>query len=160
LRPRGILIVTPVNAPTTLKAMMDRLVCADGGNPDPTSTHGKHADEAKALELKGWPYPRHLAGRYVGLVVHGDGAGAETLRRALADWLTDMSLISAGRTSEADGYVGYMQPYATSHQALDDDREFQQETINVARALGNAVKLARAGKLENPAKGLVDPNPK
>jgi hypothetical protein len=21
--------------------MMDRLVCADGGNPDPTSTHGK-----------------------------------------------------------------------------------------------------------------------
>ena len=24
-----------------LKAMMDRLVCADGGNPDPRSTHGK-----------------------------------------------------------------------------------------------------------------------
>jgi hypothetical protein len=30
--------------------MMDRLVCADGGNPDPTTTHGKKADEAKALE--------------------------------------------------------------------------------------------------------------
>jgi hypothetical protein len=42
--------------------MMDRMVCADGGNPDPTSTHGKTAKEAKALELKGWPYPRHLAG--------------------------------------------------------------------------------------------------
>src|SRR6266516_5327517 len=61
----GIMIVTPVNwyhAPTGLKAMIDRLVCADGGNPDPSSTHGKKPDEAKALELKGWLYPRHLAG--------------------------------------------------------------------------------------------------
>ena len=115
----GILIVTPVNwyhASTALKAMMDRLVCADGGNPDPTSTHGKHADQAKALELKGWPYPRHLAGRHFGLVVHGDSVGTETLRRSLSDWLTDMSLISAGRTSQANGYVGYMEPYATSHR--------------------------------------------
>jgi multimeric flavodoxin WrbA len=159
----GILIVAPVNwyhASTALKAMMDRLVCADGGNPDPTSTHGKHADQAKALELKGWPYPRHLAGRHFGLVVHGDSAGAETLRRSLSDWLTDMSLISAGRTSEAEGYVGYMASYATSHQALDEDRDFQDEVLNAARALGNAVKLARAGKFENPAEGLLEPNPK
>ena len=159
----GILIVAPVNwyqAPTALKSMIDRLVCADGGNPDPTSTHGKHANEAKALELKGWPYPRHLAGRHFGLVVHGDSAGAETMRRSLSDWLTDMSLISAGRTSEADGYIGYMEPYATSHHALDQDQEFQHEVLNVARALGHAVRLSRDGKLENPAKGLADPNPK
>jgi len=71
-----------------------------------------------------------------------------------------MSLISAGRTSQADGYVGYMEPYATSHQALDEDRDFQDEALNAARALGNAVKLARAGKFENPAKGLAEPNPK
>ena len=159
----GILIVAPVNwyhAPAALKSMMDRLVCADGGNPDPSSTHGKKAAEAKALELKGWPYPRHLAGRHFALVVHGDSVGAETLRRSLSDWLTDMGLISAGRTAEADGYVGYMEPYATAHQALDEDREFQEEVLNAARALGNAVKLSRAGKFENPAKGLVDPNPK
>lgn len=159
----GILIVAPVNwyhASTALKAMMDRLVCADGGNPDPTSTHGKHADQAKALELEGWPYPRHLAGRHFGLVVHGDSAGAETLRRSLSDWLTDMRLISSGRTGEADGYVGYMEPYATSHQALDRDGDFQQEVVNVARALGSAIKLARAGKLEDPARGLVEPDPK
>jgi multimeric flavodoxin WrbA len=147
-------------APTGLKAMMDRMVCADGCNPDPTSTHGKHAEEAKALELKGWPYPRHLAGRYFGLVVHGDSAGAETMRRSLSDWLTDMGLISAGRMAEADGYVGYMEPYATSHQALDRDCAFQEEMRNVARALGNAVTLARAGRLENPAQGLVEPDPK
>jgi hypothetical protein len=71
-----------------------------------------------------------------------------------------MSLISASRKGEADGYVGYMEPYATSHQALDEDHEFQDEVLNVARALGNAVKLARAGNFENPAEGLVDPNPK
>ncbi|MBV9460503.1 MAG: flavodoxin family protein [Bradyrhizobium sp.] len=159
----GILIVTPVHwyqAPTTFKAMMDRLVCADGGNPDPSSTHGKTASEAKALELQGWPYPRHLAGRYFGVVVHGDAAGAETLRRSLADWLTDMSLISAGRVAEVDGYVGYMGPYAISHDALDKDDAFQQEVRNAARALGSAVKLARSGGLHDPGSGLTDPNPK
>jgi multimeric flavodoxin WrbA len=160
---QGILIVTPVNwyhAPGGLKAMMDRLVCADGGNPDPTSTHGKKAVEAKAIELKGWPYPRHLAGRYFGLVVHGDSVGAESVRRTLSDWLTDMHLVSAGRFGELDGYVGYMEKYATSHHELDEDHEFQREVLNTARALGNAVQLARRGQLQQPGFGLEDPNPK
>ena len=159
----GIMIVTPVNwyhAPTGLKAMMDRLVCADGGNPDPSSTHGKKVEEAKALELKGWPYPRHLEGRHFGIVVHGDSAGAETLRRSLTDWLTDMSLVQSSRTAEVDGYVGYMEPYATSHEALDNDTDFQEETRNAARALGNAVKLYREGKYERPDENLRDPQPK
>ncbi len=54
------MIVTPVNwfqATSPLKLMMDRLVCADGGNPDPTLTHGKDPAKAKAEELKGWHYP-------------------------------------------------------------------------------------------------------
>ena len=62
----GVMIITPVywyQAPSVLKLMIDRLVCADGGNPDQTTTHGKKVEEAKALELKGWHYPRHLAGR-------------------------------------------------------------------------------------------------
>ena len=40
----GVMIVSPVHwyqAPSTLKLMMDRLVCADGGNPDPTTTKNK-----------------------------------------------------------------------------------------------------------------------
>jgi len=159
----GIMIITPVNwyhAPGALKAMMDRMVCADGGNPDPTSTHGKTAKEAKALELKGWPYPRHLAGRHFGIVVHGDSVGAETLRRSLVDWLTDMKLISAGGMAEADGYIGYMKPYATSHADLDEDTAFQREVVNVAQALAAAVELARTGRLGDPGRGLSDPNPK
>jgi len=159
----GILIVAPVNwyhVPGGLKAMMDRLVCADGGNPDPTATHGKKAAEAKAIELKGWSYPRHLAGRYFGLIVHGDSVGAEGVRRTLSDWLTDKHMISAGRFGELDGYVGYMEPYATSHQALDDDGDFQSEVSNAARALGTAVQLARSGRLQSPDVGLREPNPK
>jgi multimeric flavodoxin WrbA len=159
----GIMIVAPVNwyhAPTGLKAMIDRLVCADGGNPDPSSTHGKKANEAKALELSGWPYPRHLAGRHFGVVVHGDSVGAETLRRSLVDWLTDMSLVQATRAAEVDGYIGYMEPYATSHEALDKDEYFQEETRNAARALACAVKLSRAGKYQRPDEGVDDPNPK
>ena len=76
------------------------------------------------------------------------------------DWLTDLSLISAGGMAETDGYIGYMEPYATSHQALDKDKAFQEEVLNVARALGKAVMLHRAGKYEEPGKGLVDPQPK
>jgi hypothetical protein len=38
-------------------------------------------------------------------------------------------------------------------------KAFQAEVLNVARALGNAVKLHGAGKYEDPGGG-VDPNPK
>ena len=40
-------------APASLKLMIDRLVCADGGNPDPTTTRGKDPVLAKELELMG-----------------------------------------------------------------------------------------------------------
>jgi multimeric flavodoxin WrbA len=159
----GVLIVTPVNwyqAPGPLKAMMDRLVCADGGNPDPSSTHGKHADQAKALELAGWPYPRHLAGRVFGAVVHGDTVGAETLRRILVDWAADMHMIAAGARAETDGYIGYFEPYATSHEALDKDRAFQIETRNAAAALCEAVTARRQGRMAEPGERLKQPRPK
>jgi hypothetical protein len=90
----------------------------------------------------------------------GDSIGAESLRRALTDWLTDMALISAGGMAEADGYIGYMDPYATSHAALDEDTAFQEQVRNVARALGRAVILARRGHFDQPGEGLRDPQPK
>jgi multimeric flavodoxin WrbA len=158
----GVVIVTPVNwyqAPSVLKLMIDRLVCADGGNPDPTTTHGKKPEEAKALELKGWSYPRHLAGRAFGIFVHGDAAGAETLRRSLTDWLLDMHLVQAGR-AVIDRYIGYLGDYATSHDALDADAAVQEEVRNVAREVVATVKLIRDGKYEDPGAGLSDPRPK
>jgi multimeric flavodoxin WrbA len=159
----GVLIVSPVHwyqAPSVLKLMIDRLVCADGGNPDPTSTHGKKPEEAKALELQGWDYPRHLAGRAFAVVAHGDAAGAEGLRRALTDWLHDMELIDAGNAATLDRYVGYYEPYATSHEALDRDQAFQEEVRNAARALVQAIRLQRSGHYEPPDRGLVSPRPK
>jgi multimeric flavodoxin WrbA len=157
----GIMIVTPVHwyqAPSGLKAMMDRLVCADGGNPDPTSTHGKKAAEAKALEPD-WPYPRHLAGRVFSVIVHGDTAGAENLRRMLTDWLTDMHLRPAGDAALIDRYIGYYRPYSTSHDDLDADAALFAEVRNAALALGAAVARSRAGEVAAD-EGLDDPRPK
>jgi len=159
----GILIVTPVywyQVPSTLKLMIDRLVCADGGNPDPTSTGGKDPEKAKDLELKGWPYPKHLAGRVYGVVVHGDVAGTEGVRRALCDWLDWMGLIDAGPHARLDRMVGYYEPYALSHQALDDDTAFQEEVRNVARALARGIGERRAGRLKSPGADLASPRPK
>ena len=159
----GIMIVTPVHwyqAPSVLKLMIDRLVCADGGNPDPTTTHGKRPAEAKALELRGWPYPRHLSGRAFAIFVHADADGAETLRRSLTDWLLDMDLVEAGNAGTLDRYIGYYEPYATSHDELDRDTAVQEEVRNVARALVNTVRLMRDGRYERPDAGIRDPRPK
>jgi multimeric flavodoxin WrbA len=159
----GVMIVTPVywhSPPSTLKLMMDRLVCADGGNPDLTSTHGKTVAEAKALELAGWSYPRHLKGRLFALVVHGDAVGADAVRRILSDWLTDMELEPAGPLTSIDRYIGYLEPYATSHDALDRDEAVQDETRNVARRLVDALRLRQEGRLATPGGDVPETRPK
>lgn len=159
----AVIIVSPVywyQSPAPLKLMIDRLVCADGGNPDPTTTHGKKPAEAKALELAGWDYPKHLSGRVYGLVVHGDVAGIEGSRRGLSDWLDWMGLIDAGSKARLDRFVGYYEPYATSHDTLDADVAMQAEVRNVARAVGHAVAELRAGTLSQPDKKLAQPRPK
>jgi multimeric flavodoxin WrbA len=157
----GVILFTPTHwyqATSALKLMIDRLVCADGGNPDPTSTHGKDAAQAKALEMEGWNYPQHLAGRTYGVVVHGDVAGVEDVRRNLCDWLDWMGLIEAGAQARLDRYVGYYEPYATSHETLDRDQALQQEVRNVARAVALAVEQLRAGTLRQQR--LARPRPK
>jgi multimeric flavodoxin WrbA len=159
----AVIFVTPVywyQVSSPLKLLMDRLVCADGGNPDPTSTHGKKAEEAKKLELAGWDYPKHLAGRAYGLVVHGDVAGIEGSRRALTDWLDWMGFVEAGSKSRLDRFIGYYEPYATSHATLDADDDMQKEVVNVALAVANAVTAIRAGKLEEPDANLEAPRSK
>jgi len=159
----AIVIVTPTHWYSTssaLKLMIDRLVCADGGNPDPTSTHGKKPEEAKALELKGWDYPKHLARRVYGVVVHGDVAGIEGSRRALCDWLDWMGLIDAGAQARLDRFIGYYEPYATSHDALDQDEAVQEETRNAARAVAQVTAALRAGELDDAIAARRSPRPK
>jgi len=159
----GVVIIAPTywyQSPSPLKLMIDRLVCADGGNPDPTSTHGKKLDEAKAMEASGWHYPKHLNGRVYGLIVHGDVAGVESQRRNLSDWLKWMGLIEAGSLSQVDRYIGYFEPYYTSHETLDADTAVQQEARNAARAVIAAVTELRAGRLSRPDAALSPPRPK
>ena len=140
--------------------MMDRLVCADGGNPDPSLTGGKNAAKAKAVELAGWDYPRHLAGRLFSVVVHGDVEGAENARRSVSDWLRFMQLAPAGPNAEVDRYIGYWQPYATSHDELDADEDIQEEVRNAARTLGEAVMEKRAGRYRIAGGALEQPRQK
>ena len=159
----GVILVTPVNWYHTgsgMKLMIDRLVCADGGNADYTLTKGKDPELAKKIELDGWPFPKHLAGRTFGVVVHGDVAGIEGTRRALTDWLEWMGFIDAGSMSRLDRFIGYYEPYATSHEALDRDTGMQEEVRNVARAVAEAVRQLRAGKLSRPDAGLERPRTK
>ncbi|MEW6021672.1 MAG: flavodoxin family protein [Pseudomonadota bacterium] len=159
----GIIIMTPVywyQTPSTLKLMIDRLVCADGGNPDPSSTQGKDPEIAKRIELDGWDYPKHLAGRAFGLVVHGDVAGIEGTRRSLSDWLNWMGLVDSGSFGQLDRFIGYYESYAESHDVLDKDTAFQEEVRNVARAVALAVQDIRAGRVIPPDSRLRDPRPK
>ena len=159
----GVIILAPTywyQSPGPLKLMIDRMVCADGGNPDPTTTHGKKVAEAKLIEQKGWDYPKHVAGRAYGVVVHGDVAGVESHRRNLTDWLDWMGMIDAGAAARLDRYIGYYEPYYNSHDALDKDEAVQEEVRNVARAVVCAVRELRAGRLNPPDKALKAPRPK
>ena len=159
----GVMIVCPVHwyqVPASLKLIMDRLVCADGGNPDPTTTNGKDPAKAKQVELAGWPYPKHLAGRAFSVVTHGDAAGPENLRRMLVDWLTDIGMIQAGPTAVLDTWIGWYEPYATSHQALDKDPDLFVEVSQAATSLAAMVRQVRSGAYQAPDAGLHRPREK
>jgi multimeric flavodoxin WrbA len=74
--------------------------------------------------------------------------------------MTSMHLQSAGATGEVDRYIGYYQPYATSHQELDRDMSFQAETRNAAKTLAEAIVAKRAGRLAEAGTRLPDPRSK
>lgn len=159
----GVCIVCPVHwyqAPSGLKSMIDRLVCADGGNPDPTTTGGKDVVRAKQLELEGWPYPKHLAGRAFSVITHGDAAGPENLRRMLVDWLVDIGMVQAGPSAVLDRWIGWYRPYASSHSDLDSDPELFIEVGNAARSLAAMVMQMRSGAYEAPDADLHPPRQK
>ena len=116
--------------------------------------------QAKKVELAGWDYPKHIAGRAYGLVVHGDVAGIEGSRRGLSDWLDWMGLIDAGAQARLDRFIGYYEPYATSHDTLDKDTNVQLEVRNVGKAVAATVRALRAGDLKAISSDLPKPRPK
>jgi multimeric flavodoxin WrbA len=163
VRAHGIMIVTPVywhQAPSALKLMIDRLVCADGGNPDPTTTHGKDPDKAKAIEVKGWDYPRHLQGRVFSVIVHGDTMGVDDLKNAITSWLNEIMLIPSSVYGQIGRYIGYFGTYAESHLELDKDHAMMEEVKLSAEALAMNVFAERSKKLDTQVPNLHDPRPK
>jgi hypothetical protein len=59
--------------------------------------------------------------------------GADALRVG-----SSVALPRQTRDWMAERYLGYYQPYATSHDDLDADRDFQEEACNVARGRSSA----------------------
>jgi hypothetical protein len=127
--------------------------------PDPTTTRGKGVKEAKELELAGWNYPRHLAGRVFAVVVHGDAVGAETLRRSLSDWLCDMKLLPAMRQGRDRSLHRLLRAVCDESRRARRRHCMQQEVRNAAKAVVEAVALNRAGRFPQPESD-IDPRPK
>ena len=70
-----------------------------------------------------------------------------------------MELVIRPAPATLDRYVGYYEPYATSHEALDRDEALQEEVRNAARALVKQVQMIRAGRAEPDAE-LEEPRKK
>jgi hypothetical protein len=78
----------------------------------------------------------------------------------LCDWLTDLGLVPAGPHPGLDRYIGYYEPYATSHDDLDRDKALRQEVKNLALALCATVRQIRSGSYRRPDAGLEEVRPK
>ena len=71
-----------------------------------------------------------------------------------------MGLIDAGDQARLDRFIGYYEPYATSHDALDRDEAVQEETRNVARAVAQVTAALREGELDEATAPQRPPRPK
>ena len=71
-----------------------------------------------------------------------------------------MHMCPAGPTAELDRYIGYWEPYATSHEALDRDTSIQAEVRIAAEELARAVVARREGRMVRTDRGLESPRQK
>jgi hypothetical protein len=99
---------------------------------------------SKSYRLSGWDYPRHLKGRLFSVVVRGE----------------EMDLITTGNYGDIGRYIGYFEPYASSHEALDRDIKIQEEVRNAARNLVLSVRAQKRHQLDSFIPELYDPRPK
>ncbi len=61
--------------------------------------------------------------------------------------------------AELDRYIGYYEPYATSHVELDKTPEMLEETRNVARVLAKRIAQLRGG-VPRASEDIIEPRPK
>ena len=162
----GLYIITPVywySMPSVLKLMVDRMVCLDGANPDPTTTMNEAEDSVKDVEKareleRGaepggsiWDYKSNkvMAGRLFGLYVHGDAEGADLVKEAISETLKWFGYIETpGSTSS--GYIGLNKPYADNQMHLDEAKDVWEINDFQARQLVEAVKYAREKGMPSP----------
>jgi hypothetical protein len=62
--------------------------------------------------------------------------------------------------AEMDRYIGYYEPYATSHDALDRDVAIVEEVRGVARSIADGIGLVRRGAFTRTDQRRRDPRPK
>ncbi len=94
-------------------------------------------------------YPAQLAERAYGVVVHGDGDGAEQTRRFLTGWFDQLGMVDSDSFAILDRYVGYQESFQGGDQAKADE-DYQAEVRNVTLAVANAVTDLRAGRVTPP----------
>ncbi|MDQ3366966.1 MAG: hypothetical protein M3680_16205 [Myxococcota bacterium] len=70
-----------------------------------------------------------------------------------------MALEPASANADLDRYIGYLEPYATSHDALDATPALVTEIRNTMRVLVERTRQRRAGT-PRPGADLVAPRPK
>ena len=160
----GVMIVTPVNwyqVSSPLKLMMDRLVCADGGNPDPTRTHGKDAEAAKADRAR-------RAGTIRAISPAGCSrwwcTATSRARRTCgaASPTGSASCICArpGRLPSSTATSATGSPTRPATTSSIADTAIQEEVRNAARTLLEAVRDKLAGKLVTAGENLREPRQK
>lgn len=64
-----------------------------------------------------------------------------------------------GASAVLGRYIGYDEPYAANHEALDHDQAVMEETRNAAASLAQQVKAIRRGRAV-PDAGVREPRPK
>ena len=116
--------------------------------------------EAKALELAGWDYPKHLAGRAFAVVVHGDAAGVER-RAARALRLARLDGARPRRASR-----GARSLRRLLRAVRDEPRRARSRRSRASRGaqrgagLLERVRQIRLGRYESPDAGLEAPRKK
>ena len=131
------------------------------------SEYGRNIHPCKACfstapALCHWPcscYPNHSLGQTHDWM-NEIYPMATDVRRSISDWLCYMHLCPAGPVAELDRYIGYWNPYATSHDELDADAAVQEEVRNAARALLEGVLARRSGTLVTSGEELRQPRQK